>query len=173
MIGRGGAVLVSLAVTVILSLPVFLGFRGDAAEAKLGFKEERWVFDFMDKNIRFSHGSHKTRDRWFKIFFGEGYHCGACHNTSLPVEGPEGVKLTDGEPLTTVEEIREHQFFPFPYGVKMTTCLSSCHNDKIAPGNCDWCHVPGSKPLVEKAPAAAGSTRVPLTGGSAPVPATR
>lgn len=128
----------------ILLLPAWVT---NAFEVKPGFKEELWVFDFVDKNIRFSHGSHKARERWFKQYFDSGYKCSVCHNTSIPVEGPNGVKLSEGEPLNSVEEIKEQKYFPFPYGVKMIGCLGTCHDGKTAPNNCDWCHVPGSKPL--------------------------
>lgn len=161
MTRRGKGVVIGIALGALLSLSLLSAERrtGDAVEATAGstvpnsvFKEERWVFDFVDRNIRFSHGNHKNRDRWFKRFFQSEYRCGVCHNTSLPVEGPDGVQLTEGEALETMDEIRAHKFFPFPYGVKMTTCLASCHNNEVAPGNCDWCHVPGSKPVPVASP---------------------
>ncbi len=114
------------------------------------YKEENWVFDILNGNIRFSHGNHKNRDRWFRGYFRGNYECGICHNTSLPIDdGKGGTTLNEGEPYKTVEEIREAIGDIYPYGVKMFTCLNACHNDFTAPKTCPWCHLPGSKPIAE------------------------
>lgn len=113
------------------------------------YTEANWFFDIVNGNIRFSHGNHKNRDRWFRAYFRKNYECGVCHNTSLPTEGDGGVVLSKGEPLKTVEEIREYADDVYSYGVKMLTCLGNCHNDFTAPGECAWCHLPGSKPIKE------------------------
>ncbi len=114
------------------------------------YHEENWVFDIQNGNIRFSHGNHKNRDRWFRAYFRKNYECGICHNTSLTVDdGQGGVTLSPGEPLPTVEEIRGAADEPYAYGVKMLTCLGACHNGFTAPKDCAWCHLPESKPIRE------------------------
>lgn len=114
------------------------------------FKEENWVFDIQNGNIRFSHGNHKNRDRWFRAYFRKNYECGICHNTSLPVDDRQGgITLSPGDPLQDVEEIRAAADDPYTYGVKMLTCLNACHNGFTAPKECAWCHLPESKPIRE------------------------
>lgn len=113
------------------------------------YKEVRWFFDIINGNVRFSHGNHKSRDRWFRAYFRKGYECGICHNTSIPVVGGGGVVLSEGEPLETVEDIRDFADEIYPYGVTMLTCLGNCHNNFTAPQECAWCHLPGSKPITE------------------------
>lgn len=119
-------------------------------DLKRAYNEERWVFDILNGNFRFSHGNHRNRDRWFKVYFGgKGFECGICHNSSLPEAYGGGVRLSEGEPYSTAEEIREAIDDIYPYGVKMLTCLSTCHNDVVAPKECAWCHLPGSKVVKE------------------------
>ena len=113
------------------------------------YREQNWFFDIEDGNIRFSHGSHKNRNVWFRAYFRKNYECGICHNTSIPEDRDGEVKLSKGEPLNTLEDIRDFADEIYPYGVIMLTCLSSCHNGFTAPKKCEWCHLPGSKPLAE------------------------
>lgn len=113
------------------------------------YQEVRWYFDIVNGNVRFSHGNHKARDRWFRAYFRKNYECGVCHNTALPKEGDGGVVLSEGEPLNTVEDVRNAEDDVYAYGVKMLTCLGNCHNNFTAPGDCAWCHLPGSKPIKE------------------------
>ncbi len=54
------------------------------------FRENNWAFDIQNGNIRFSHGNHKNRDRWFRAYFRKNYECGVCHNTALPVDDRQG-----------------------------------------------------------------------------------
>lgn len=104
------------------------------------YRQARWAFDIQNGLVRFSHGNHQRRDRWFRAYFGKGYSdCTTCHNVSLPA---------GTEPATEnfVAEIRKHANAPAPYGIQEATCRT-CHNDVTAPANCAWCHVPGSGPL--------------------------
>lgn len=114
------------------------------------FRELNWVFDIQNGNIRFSHGNHKHRDRWFRAYFRKNYDCEVCHNTSIPADdGRGGITLTPGEGFGGVEEIRAAKDEPYAYGVKMLTCLGACHNGFTAPKDCAWCHLPESKPIRE------------------------
>lgn len=114
------------------------------------YKEENWSFDIANGNIRFSHGNHRNRDRWFRAYFRKDYDCGVCHNNSLPIDdGKGGTTMGEGDPLRTMEEIRAAVGDIYPYGVKMFTCLDACHNGFTAPKDCAWCHLPGSKPIRE------------------------
>lgn len=114
------------------------------------YEEKNWAFDIVNGNIRFSHGNHKNRDRWFRAYFREGYACGICHSTAVPQDDGKGyVRMSKGEPLATIEEIRDAKDEAYAYGVSMLTCLGNCHNGFTAPSNCDWCHLPQSKPIKE------------------------
>lgn len=116
------------------------------------YKEKRWFFDIQNDNIRFSHGNHKSRDRFFNAYLGTGYEdCGNCHNLGLLTAGPEGPVVTDGEHLNTVEDIREYEFDIVPFGIMMGRCFSACHNGVTAPNDCTNCHLPGSRPLSGEA----------------------
>ncbi|MBI3126306.1 MAG: hypothetical protein HYZ11_01705 [Candidatus Tectomicrobia bacterium] len=114
------------------------------------YEEKNWAFDIVNGNIRFSHGNHKNRDRWFRAYFRQGYSCGICHSTAVPQDDGKGyVKMSKGDPLATVEDIRDAKDEAYAYGVSMLTCLGNCHNGFTAPNNCDWCHLPQSKPIKE------------------------
>ena len=116
------------------------------------YKEKRWFFDIENNNIRFSHGNHESRDRWFNAYFGTTFRdCGNCHNLGLLTAGPEGPVVTDGEHLNTVEDIREYEFDIVPFGIMMGRCFSACHNGVTAPNDCTNCHLPGSRPLSGEA----------------------
>lgn len=104
------------------------------------YRQARWAFDIQNRVIRFSHGNHQRRDRWFWAYFGKGYSdCTTCHQISLP-------DRTDAATVDLVAEIRRHAKAPTPYGIKEATCRT-CHNNVTAPADCAWCHVPGSEPL--------------------------
>lgn len=123
----------------------------DNVEIIREYREARFTFNIQNGNIRFSHGNHKGRERWFQAYFGTGYDdCGVCHNLGLPtVDEYYSVVPGEGEPLNTVEAIREYKNDIFPYGIQEQTCLSSCHDNVTAPNDCEWCHVPDSKPLQQ------------------------
>ena len=114
------------------------------------YKEKRWSFDIQNNNIRFSHGNHRTRDRWFNAYFGTGYQdCGNCHNLGLPHITEEGIKLADGEHLNSIEDIRDYEDDIYPFGIMMARCFEACHNNLTAPNDCMNCHLPGAKALTE------------------------
>lgn len=116
------------------------------------YKEKRWAFDIQNDNIRFSHGNHKSRDRFFHAYFGTGYDdCGNCHNLGLLTAGPQGPVVENGEHLNTVEDIREYESDIVPFGIMMGRCFSACHNGLTAPNDCTNCHLPGSRPLSGEA----------------------
>jgi len=116
------------------------------------YKEKRWFFDIQNNTIRFSHGNHSTRDRWFKAYFGTGYReCGNCHNLGLPYVSEEGMLLEDGEHLNSVEDIRDYEDDIYPFGIMMARCFDTCHNGRTAPNDCMNCHLPGSRALSEGA----------------------
>ncbi|MCZ6485908.1 MAG: hypothetical protein O6826_09440, partial [Acidobacteria bacterium] len=49
------------------------------------YGEKRWSFDIQNGLIRFSHGNHSRRDRWFRAYFGTGYSdCSNCHKLEFP-----------------------------------------------------------------------------------------
>ena len=114
------------------------------------YKEKRWFFDIENNNIRFSHGNHESRDRWFNAYFGTTFRdCGNCHNLGLPSVTEQGVQLEDGEHLSTVEDIRDYEDDIYPFGIMMARCFQACHNGLTAPNDCMNCHLPGSKALTE------------------------
>ncbi|MDA2934729.1 cytochrome c [Acidobacteria bacterium AH-259-D05] len=116
------------------------------------YREKRWFFDIQNNNIRFSHGNHKSRDRYFKAYFGTEYEdCGNCHNLGLPQVGEEGLQLQDGEHLNTVEDIRDYEDDIYPFGIMMARCFEACHNGLTAPNDCSNCHLPGARALTEGA----------------------
>ena len=118
------------------------------------YKEKRWFFDIENNTVRFSHGNHSSRDRWFRAYFGTGYQeCGNCHNLGLPYVSEEGMLLDDGEHLNSVEDIRDYEDDIYPFGIMMARCFESCHNGRTAPNNCMTCHLPGSRALSEGAAA--------------------
>ncbi|MCH8015383.1 MAG: cytochrome c [Acidobacteria bacterium] len=116
------------------------------------YKEKRWFFDIQNNTIRFSHGNHSSRDRWFKAYFGTGYReCGNCHNLGLPYASEVGMQLEDGEHLNSVEDIRDYEDDIYPFGIMMARCFETCHNGRTAPNDCMNCHLPGSRALSEGA----------------------
>ena len=116
------------------------------------YKEKRWFFDIQNNTIRFSHGNHSSRDRWFKAYFGTGYReCGNCHNLGLPYASEVGMQLEDGEHLNSVEDIRDYEDDIYPFGIMMSRCFETCHNGLTAPNDCMNCHLPGSRALSEGA----------------------
>jgi len=116
------------------------------------YKEKRWFFDIQNNIIRFSHGNHSSRDRWFKAYFGTGYEdCGTCHNLGLPYASEQGMHLEDGEHLNSVEDIRDYEDDIYPFGIMMARCFDACHNGLTAPNDCMNCHLPGSRALTEGA----------------------
>jgi hypothetical protein len=161
-----GIIMTALCAVIFLSFLFLLGFwdqreamgkqNANAAETSKGeskqigkFEEKRWTFNIQNGNIRFSHGNHKRRDRWFKAYFGTGYDdCGNCHNLGLlKTDEVYSLLLGEGEHLNTVEAIRAAKDDIFPYGVQEASCLT-CHDETTtAPANCAWCHVPGSRAL--------------------------
>jgi cytochrome c5 len=141
------------------------------------YKEKRWFFDIENNTIRFSHGNHSTRDRWFKAYFGTGYQeCGNCHNLGLPYASEEGMQLEDGEHLNSVEDIRDYEDDIYPFGIMMSRCFESCHNGRTAPNDCMNCHLPGSRALSEGAAALSDEMQTivaqsgPGTAGDLPAP---
>ena len=124
-------------------------FRRDADTIR-DYKEKRWFFDIQNNNIRVSHGNHKSRDRFFKAYFGSGYEdCGNCHNLGLPYIAEKGVMLADGEHLNSVEDIRDYEDDIYPFGIMMARCFGACHDNLTAPNECTNCHLPGAKALTE------------------------
>jgi len=118
------------------------------------YKEKRWFFDIQNNTIRFSHGNHSSRDRWFKAYFDTGYEdCGTCHNLGLPYASEKGLQLEDGEHLNSVEDIRDYEDDIYPFGIMMARCFDACHNGLTAPNDCMNCHLPGSRALTEGAAA--------------------
>ncbi|MDB4444157.1 hypothetical protein N9174_02325 [bacterium] len=114
------------------------------------YKEKPWFFNIQDNSIRFSHGNHMSRNRWFRVYYGTTYKdCGTCHNLGLLSMAEGGVVLEDGEHLNTVEDIRDYEDDIYPYGIMMARCFGSCHNNQTASNACKNCHLPGSKPLIE------------------------
>jgi len=142
---------------VALALAVFFLLREtpltvsaqDEANIIRTYTQKRWSFDIQNGLIRFSHGNHLRRDRWFRAYFGTGYlDCANCHKIGFP-------EPSEGEEVDFVAEIRKHTDDEHPYGIQEETCLT-CHNNVTAPNNCSWCHVPDSKPLQEAAVAELG-----------------
>ncbi len=107
------------------------------------YKLKNWFFDIQNNVVRFSHGNHATRDRWFKTYFGTTFKdCGNCHNLGLPFVAEGGVLLEDGEHLNTIEDVREYEDDIYPFGIMMARCFGACHNGYTAPNDCKNCHLP-------------------------------
>ena len=72
------------------------------------YRQARWAFDIQDGLIRFSHGNHQRRDRWFQAYLGRSYSdCTTCHDVPLPAG-------TDTATVDFVAEIRGHADAPVP-----------------------------------------------------------
>ena len=131
-------------------------FRRDVDTIR-DYREKGWFFDIENNNIRFSHGNHNSRDRFFNAYFGTGYEdCGNCHNLGLPYASADGVLLEQGEHLNTVEDIRDYEDDIYPFGIMMARCFAACHNGFTAPNDCTNCHLPGSKAVTEGTTALSG-----------------
>ncbi len=147
MVNKNGLGFLSWVITAVLLIAVFILIENPASvsaqdepDTIRAFQQKRFSFDIQNGSIRFSHGNHRRRDRWFRAYFGSGYSdCSNCHHLEFP-EPEEGTRVD------FVAEIRKHNKETIPYGVQEKTCLT-CHNNITAPNDCQWCHVPGSPPL--------------------------
>ncbi len=147
MINKNGLGFLSWVIAAVLLIAVFILIKKPASVSAQdepnpirAFQQKRFSFDIQNGSIRFSHGNHQRRDRWFRAYFGSGYSdCSNCHHLEFPE--PEEETRVD-----FVAEIRKHDKDTIPYGIQEETCLS-CHNNITAPNDCQWCHVEGSKPL--------------------------
>ncbi len=156
MINKNGLGFLSWVIAAVLLIAVFILIEKPASVSAQdepntirAFQQKRFSFDIQNGSIRFSHGNHRRRDRWFRAYFGSGYSdCSNCHHLEFP-EAEEGTRVN------FVAEIRKHANDTIPYGIQEETCLS-CHNNITAPNDCQWCHVPGSPPLQGKEAAQLG-----------------
>lgn len=151
-VDRGCAPLFAAAIVFLAAVGFAARTEGVNAQDQATVKqygERRWSFDIQDGRIRFSHGNHARRDRWFRAYFGKAYRdCTTCHAIEL-------ARPADALKVDLVTEIRRHADAPTPYGVREATCLT-CHNNVTAPNDCAWCHVPGSRALAGVAAPALG-----------------
>ena len=132
--------LLLLIVAVVLAVPFVLRQTPVSASAQeeanlvRTYAQQRWSFDIQNGLIRFSHGNHLGRDRWFRAYFGTGYgDCSNCHKLEFP-------EPDDGGEIDFVAEIREHGNDGSPYGIQEASCLT-CHNNVTAPNDCAWPHM--------------------------------